>query len=248
MKNTIKTLYDIDTKSLVKYTNKVYKIKDDKNNEYCLKYIDNSCNKLLLEKVNALKLNEQFVMPIKTCIRSTIGQINNKKFYLSRWIDDDLIESKDLKIKYYLKQVAIMHKKTSYTLNVTESFFNELTLSIEEQIEETYQSYEKIIYIIERKEYKSPFEWYFINHFNIIVKCLDNSRMHLENFKKLVKNKETIRQVINHLNFSYDHVFLSKDKIIGNDKMKLMSPVFEIKSFVAGATVIGKVFISREIL
>ena len=54
--------------------------------------------------------------------------------------------------------------------------------------------------------------------------------MHLENFKKLVKNKETIRQVINHLNFSYDHVFLSKDKIIGNDKMKLMSPVFEIKS------------------
>ena len=58
------------------------------------------------------------------------------------------MKSKDLKIKYYLKQVAIMHKKTSYTLNVTESFFNELTLSIEEQIEETYQSYEKIIYII----------------------------------------------------------------------------------------------------
>lgn len=230
MKNTIKTLYDIDTKSLVKYTNKVYKIKDNNNNEYCLKYIDDSCNKLLLEKVNALKLNEQFVMPIKTCIRSTIGQINNKKFYLSRWIDDDLIESKDLKIKYYLKQVAIMHKKTSYTLNVTESFFNELTLSIEEQIEDVYQSYEKLIYYIERKEYKSPFEWYFINHFYVIINSLDKARNHLNEFKKMTKNKETIRQVINHLNFSYDHVFLSNDKIIGNDKMKQASPVYEIKS------------------
>lgn len=230
MKNTIKTLYDINTKSLVKYTDKVYKIKDDNNNEYCLKYIDDSCNKILLEKVNALKLNEQFVMPIKTCIRSTIGQINNKKFYLSRWIDDDLIESKDLKIKYYLKQIATMHKKTSYTLNVTESFFNELTLSMEEQIEDVYQSYEKIVYIIERKEYKSPFEWYFINHFYVIINSLDKARNHLNEFKKITKNKETIRQVINHLNFSYDHVFLSNDKIIGNDKMKQASPVYEIKS------------------
>ena len=112
MKNTIKTLYDIDTKSLVKYTDKVYKIKDNDNNEYCLKYIDDSCNKILLEKVNALKLNEQFVMPIKTCIRSTIGQINNKKFYLSRWIDDDLIESKDLNLIKVITGVRRSGKST----------------------------------------------------------------------------------------------------------------------------------------
>ena len=230
MKNTIKTLYDIEAKSLVKYSNKVYKIKDKDDNNYCLKYVDNAFNNNLIEKINALNLDDKFVVPLKTCIRTTIAQKNHEKFYITKWIDDDYLESKDLKLKYYLKQIAIMHSKTSYTLNVTESYFSEISMKLEEDIEDVYQSYEKIIYNLERKEYKSPFEWYFINHFNIIVKCLDNSRMHLENFKKLVKNKETIRQVINHLNFSYDHVFLSKDKIIGNDKMKLMSPVFEIKS------------------
>ena len=202
MKNTIKTLYNIDTKTLIKYSDKVYKIKDNNNNDYCLKYVNNTCNKELFDKLNTLKLNDSFVLPIKTCIRSPLANKDNKTFYITPWVDDDLIESKDLKIKYYLKQVAKLHKTTSYTLNVTESFFKEVAMKIEEEIQDVYQSYESIIYNLERKEYKSPFQWYFINHFYLIINSLDSARNHLNNFKKLVKDKETIRQVINHLNFS----------------------------------------------
>ncbi len=230
MKQTLKTLYNIDTKALIKYTDKVYKIKSDDESDYCLKYVDCLSNNSLIEKVNTLKLSDSFVMPIKTCIRTPQGQKNNKLFYLTPWVEDDLIESKDLKVKYYLLQIGQMHAKTSYTLNVSASFFNEIAMKLEENIEECYQKYESMVYIIERKEYKSPFEWYFLNHFKDVIESLDKSRLHLNKFKELVKNKSTIRQVIIHQNFSYDHVFLSKDKIIGNDKMKLNSPVFDIKS------------------
>lgn len=229
MKQTIKTLYNIDAEAFIKYTDKVYKIKDNKNQEYCLKYVDNLSNNSLVEKVQMLNLADSFVMPIKTCIRSPQGQKDNKLFYLSEWIEDDLIESKDLKVKYYLLQLGKLHFKSSYTLNVSASYFNEITMQIEEDIEECYQKYEKIMYIIERKEYQSPFEWYFINHFLDIIASLDKSRAHLNKLKELIKDKSTLRQVVTHRNFSYDHVFISKDKIIGNDKMKLSSPIVDLK-------------------
>lgn len=230
MKNTIKNLYNIEAKALVKYTDKVYKIKSIDECEYCLKYVDNLNNNTLIEKVNALNLNTSFVMPIKTCIRTSLAQKDNKLFYLTPWVDDDNVESKELKIKYYLNQIGLMHFKSSYTLNVSQSFYNELTMKIEENIEECYQQYEKMIKYIERKEYKSPFEWYFINHFYEIILSLDKSRNHLQEFKNLIKQKETLRQVIAHQNFSYDHVFITKDKIIGNDKMKIAPPVYDIKA------------------
>lgn len=232
MKNTIKQLYNIDSKALIKYSNKVYKVKDENDNKYCFKFCNNQCNNLLIEKINALNLSSNFVMPLKTCVRSNQGYINNKPFYMFNWIDDDNVDSKDLKLKYYLTMISNLHKKSSYSLNVSISFFNELSMKIEENIQDVYQYYEKIIATIEKNEYYSPFQWYLYFHFKDIIYSLDKSREHLEDFKKIVKDKLSIRQVINHLNFSYDHVFIIQDKIIANDKMKLASPIYDLVDLV----------------
>lgn len=230
MKKTLKTLYHIEPKALIKYSDKVYKIKCDNDEEYCLKYVNTIANPQLNEKMETLNLTSSFVMPMRTCIRTSLAQKDQQLFYVLPWIEDDLIESKDLKIKYYLLQIGKMHQKSSYTLNVSSSFYHELCMQIEENIEECYQKYETLMYQYERKEYKSPFQWYFIDNFRYIIQSLDKSREYLNQFKTLVKDKSTIRQVITHQNFSYDHVFLAKDKIIGNDKMKMTSPVYEFKS------------------
>lgn len=230
MKETIKNLYNIDSKAFVKYTNKVYKIKANDDCEYCLKYLNIPCNNSLIEKINTLNLNDSFVMPLKTCIRTSYVQKDNKVFLISPWIENDYVESKELKIKYYLEKIGSMHNKTLYSLNVTKSYFHEITLRIEEQIEECFQKYEQLIRIIEKKEYKSPFEWYFTNNFKEIINSLDKSRSYLNKFKEIVKDKSMIRQVIIHQNFSYDHIFITKNKIIGNDKMKLASPIFDLKA------------------
>ena len=207
MKNKIKDLYNIDAKALIKYTDKVYKIKNDNEDEYCLKYIDCPCSNSLNEKINALHLNDNFEMPIKTCIRSNHVMHNDKYFYVSKWIEDDLIESKDLKLKYYLSKLSKLHKETSYTLNVTSSYFNEISMKIEEDIENVNQYYEKIVSFIEKKEYKSPFQWYFIEQYKNIVESLYKAKFYLDKFKSV-----------------------SKDKIIGNDKLKQVPIVYDLKS------------------
>ena len=50
MKQTLKTLYDIDASALIQYTDKVYKVEDSSKNEYCLKYINCNCKKEIVEK------------------------------------------------------------------------------------------------------------------------------------------------------------------------------------------------------
>lgn len=229
MKNTIKNLYNIDAISFIKYSDKVYKINSE-DCDYCLKYVDNQCNNNIYERLNNLNLTDSFILPMKTCIRSLQGQKDNKMFYVSKWIDNDYVESKDLKLKYYLRQIGLMHNKSSFTNNVSISYFKEITMQLEEMIEECYQKYEKIMYVVEKKEYKSPFEWYFVEHFKDVILSLDKARENLNMFKELVKDKSTIRQTIIHQNFSYDHVFITKNKIIANDKMKVSTPVYDIYS------------------
>ena len=43
------------------------------------------------------------------------------------------------------------------------------------------------------------------------------------------KDKLIVRQVIGHLNFSYDHVFILQNKIIANDKIKQVPVVYDLK-------------------
>ena len=80
-------------------------------------------------------------------------------------------------------------------------------------IENVNQYYEKIVSFIEKKEYKSPFQWYFIEQYKNIVESLNKAKFYLDKFKSVSKDKLVIRQAIGHLNFSYDHIFISKDKI-----------------------------------
>ena len=229
MKNTLKTLYDIDVDLITKYDKKVYKVKSN-DNLYCLKYSNDFCNNDLINKLEALNLSNSFILPIKSNIRTYHVNQTEKSFFLREWIEEDNVTSKDLKVKYYLTKLAEIHKKTSYSLNVTLSFYKEITMQIEEKIEESFQKYDKIISSIERKEYKSPFEWYFVFYYKDVINSLDKSRSYLETFKKQIKDKLTIRQVIIHQNFAFDHIFITKDKIIGNEKMKLSSPIYDLKS------------------
>ena len=79
MKKTIKDLYNIEAKALIKYTDKVYKVKNNDEEAYCLKYVDNLCSNTLIEKMNTLNLNDCFEMPIKNCVRGNQSKYNNRK-------------------------------------------------------------------------------------------------------------------------------------------------------------------------
>ena len=228
MRDVLKSLYNIEPKLLVKYTNKVYKVSCD-DETYCLKYIDNVDNDKVLEKLNYLD-NDCFLLPHKNNIRTNRNFYNNKQFYLYDWLNEDEADNKDLKLKYYLNRIGKMHNQSSFTSNVAISYYKELKMQIEEKQQETYALLEKEISQFEKDDYHSPFEWNFLNNYHIFIESLDKSKKYLEQFSKLTENKSIIRQVITHQNFSYDHVFLNKNKISGNEKMKIASPVEEFTS------------------
>lgn len=228
MRNTLKQLYDIEPLALVKCSNKVYQIKCN-DSCYCLKYVDNYDDGKIIEKLEALKI-DYFQIPLKTCQRNLTSKVNDKIIKITPWINEEYLEAKDIKLKFYLARIGEVHQKSVFTSNVSVSFYKETAAAIEEKQQQVFQIIDKMMEDIERLDYKSPSQWYYTLNYTKLVKSLDKSKECLNKFKELTKDKSVIRQVITHQNFDYNHVFISKDKIISNERMQINSPVFEITS------------------
>lgn len=229
MRDLLKQLYNIEPKALIKCSDKVYQIKCNDNACYSLKYVDHFDDGKVCEKLEALHI-DYFTMPIKTLQRTITPTYNDKVIRLTPWIQEEYLEAKDIKLKYYLSRIGEVHQKTTFTSNVSVSFYKETAAYIEEQQQQCLQILDKMMEDIERLDYKSPSQWYYTLNYTKFIKSLDQSKEHLNRFKELSKDKSTIRQVVTHQNFDYNHIFISKDKIISNEKMQICSPVFEIKS------------------
>lgn len=228
MRDTLKQLYNIDAKALIKCSEKVYQIKTNEES-YSLKFVDHYDDGKINEKLEALKI-DCFTIPIKTNQRSTTTYIHDKIVRLTPWIREEYIEAKDIKLKFYLNKIAELHRKSQFSSNVSSSFYAENVAYINEQQQEAAQLLDKMMEDIERVDYKSPSQWYYTLNYTKLLKSIDKSKECLEKFSNLTKDKSVIRQVITHQNFDYNHVFISRDKIISNEKMSICSPIYEMKS------------------
>jgi len=228
MRDTLKQLYNIEPQVLIKYSDKVYQIKCE-NESYSLKYVDHFNDGKVCEKLEALHI-DYFTMPVKTQQRTITPTFKNKVIRLTPWIQEEYLEAKDIKLKYYLSRIGEVHNKSVFTSNVSISFYKETVASIEESQQQALHILDKMMEDIERLDYKSPSQGYYTLNYTKFIKSLEKSKEHLNKFKELTKDKSTIRQVITHQNFDYNHIFISKDKIISNEKMQICSPVYELKS------------------
>lgn len=228
MRDTLKQIYNIDAKAMIKCNDKVYQIKCD-DGFYCLKIIDHNDDGRIKEKLEALKI-DCFNIPIPTNQRAITTNINDKIVSLTPWISEEYIEAKDIKLKFYLKKIADLHLKSQFSSNISNSFYLETYSYINEKEQETTQLLDKMMEDIERIDYKSPSQWYYTLNYTKLLKSIEKSKDCLNKFHELTKDKSVIRQVITHQNFDYNHIFISKDKIISNEKMTICSPIFEIKS------------------
>ena len=111
MKELIKSYYDIDCISFIKLSDKAYRIKSN-NKDYVLKYIDTRNIDIIIEKLSILKI-DAFLFPL----------INN--FIIYEWLKEEKVSIKDLKLKFFLSELAYLHNKTFYTLKVNETFFKD---------------------------------------------------------------------------------------------------------------------------
>lgn len=114
MRDLLKQLYNIEPKALIKCSDKVYQIKCNDNACYSLKYVDHFDDGKVCEKLEALHI-DYFTMPIKTLQRTITPTYNDKVIRLTPWIQEEYLEAKDIKLKYYLSRIGEVHQKTTFT-------------------------------------------------------------------------------------------------------------------------------------
>lgn len=226
MKILLKTLYDIDAISFIKLSDKCYKIKAPEN-DYVLKYVDKINIDALIEKLSILHI-DSFLFPIANKEGEYLSSYNGTHFLIYASLKEDKVILKDLKIKFYLEELANLHNKTFYTMKVNENFFSDTYEYIGKKIDEIELKIENYMDTIEHTDYKSPSKWLFLLNYPLYIDSINKANQALEKFKEMSYSKNSIRMSFTYKNFDYKHIFLKERKIIGMESMELSPPIYDI--------------------
>ena len=226
MNNYLKEYYNLDVLGIIKITKKLYRIKTKDNKYYAFKYIDD-INEGVFAHLSILDI-DSFCLPIKNINGNYISKIDNDSFILLDWYDDELILAKELRLKFYFEELIKLHQISSYETKINKGYFEDIFLELEKKIDEEENDINYLLINIEKKEYKSPSEWLFLLNNIKFREALEKARKHLNKFKELVKDIDTIKVSLNYLNFDFSNVFIKDKKIIGIEKMKQTPIVYDV--------------------
>ena len=213
MKETIKELYNIDVLTFIKVSDKVYKIKTDKE-DYALKYVEQKDLNTLIEKLKIIKF-EYLVYPLKNIYGLYISNLEEANFMVLPWLEEDNVLLKDLKLNLFLNVIAELHNRSFYTIRVNSSFFDDTYDFIANKIDDAAEYIENYMSKIERIDYKSPSQWLFLLNYPVYKEALEKANKSLENFKDKCEKKDNVRISLTYNDFDYRHVMLKERKILG---------------------------------
>lgn len=133
-------------------------------------------------------------------------------------IDEDMIN-----------MVSLLHYKTAYYKNVSQSKFKEIYNKLIDNIDYLKDKYSKKIELIDNEEYMSPSSYLFARNYTIIMSNLYYIEKELNKWYKLVKDKTKERVCVVHNNLKKDNFFRGKKNILtGWDNYLVDTPVLDI--------------------
>ena len=226
MKEIIRDLYNIEVITFIKVSDKVYKVKGI-DNDYCLKYIEQSNIESIIEKLKIIKINF-FLYPLKNANMQYVSSLEGVNFIILPWVDEDYSLMKDLKLTFFLNSLAELHNKSFYTIKVNEIFFKETYDFIANKIDKIEEYIETYMTNIERLDYKSPSQWLFLLNYPVYVNAISKANKYLESFKEKCEKKNTVRLSLTYNNFDYKHIMLKEEKILGVENVEVTSPIYDI--------------------
>ena len=228
MKKIVKELYDIDIEIMIKLSSSTYKIKA-KNEEYILKYLDDVDDlEASYSRLELLNLSS-FSIPLKNVYDQYISIYNDKKFQISTYYFDETIQAKDIRLKFFLKELALLHSKSHYYIKVNDGFFKESYDFIYEQVEEAKKELDNILFQIEALDYKPPSAWLLLMNNQLFYKAIDEVKSHIDKFQDLTKELAKLRVSLIYQNFDYSHIIIKSKKIIGTQKLTIAPSIYDIK-------------------
>ena len=135
----------------------------------------------------------------------------------------------DQKMLDLIRLVSLLHNKTTYYKNVDVDEYKKNYEEITQDIHYLQGYYQDLITIIESKVYMSPPELLLASNISIILSALNYSKIELEKWYELVKEKRKRRYVVLHNNLSLDHFIRNKSAyFISWDHSTIDIPIYDL--------------------
>ena len=208
----IKNKYNIDDLAEIKLSNNVTKI-NSKDNTYIVKKVISDDLETLFTRLY-LSHVDNFNLPLRGNNNKYV-QIENDSYYiLYKFYHDEKILGYDLKLSFYVKKIAELHKKTYININSNDNYLESILNYLDDKIKELSSILNSRMEVEERKDYHSPNNWYFLLHYQKMMNALMEASNHVLNLENEVKNQKNMRLCLTYQNFDFEHILLKQEKII----------------------------------
>lgn len=208
----IKNKYNIDDLAEIKLSNNVTKI-NSKDNTYIVKKVISDDLETLFTRLY-LSHVDNFNLPLRGNNNKYV-QIENDSYYiLYKYYHDEKILGYDLKLSFYVKKIAELHKKTYININSNDNYLESILNYLDDKIKELSSILNSRMEIEERKDYHSSNNWYFLLHYQKMMNALMEASNHVLNLENEVKNQKNMRLCLTYQNFDFEHILLKQEKII----------------------------------
>lgn len=144
----------------------------------------------------------------------------------------------DLEIPAYekandiIKLVTLLHSKTTFYKEIDDNYYKEIYENITSRLDYLYHYYDDLAEIIEKEEYMSPSNYYFIRNISKVFSAINYSKYHIEKWYSIMEEKKRIRIVNIHNNLSLNHYLLSdKPYLISWRLSKKDIPIYDLIKF-----------------
>jgi len=227
MKDIIESKYNLKITAIIKLTDNTYKLVCEEGN-FLLKYHKDQSLENIFSRLAFLG-NDIFLLPIKSYNDNYIEVYQNLYFAIYEFMQDEILLNKDVRLHFYVKAIANLHLWSHYSVKVSDGFFNESLEYLEEQCEQVEAIILSRIERIEREEYHSPSDWYFLMNYDHLKKAIDEARRRIDNLDEAWKNEKTINLSLTYQNFDYSHILVKQNKIVSLDKMAVAPSIYDLR-------------------
>ena len=129
------------------------------------------------------------------------------------------------KLNDLVETISLLHSKTSYTKTITNEY-QKLYEDLHNNVEYLYGYYNDMMTIIESKVFMSPSEYLLARNISKVFIKLNELKIDIDDWYKLVENKKIIRQSLIHNNLEISHII--NKNLISWDKSKKDMPILDL--------------------
>ena len=133
------------------------------------------------------------------------------------------------KMSDLIKLDALLHNKTVYYKDISESEVKEIYEKLNRKIDDIYYYYDDIMNIIESKIYMSPAQYMLSRNISSVFSSLNFCKNKLNDWYEIMKKKTKKRVVLLHNNLSLDHLIKTNEDnvIISWNEINYDIPIYD---------------------